>query len=143
VATLPYTLGILVALVLAAIALLHLYWAAGGSWGGAAAVPEVEGRPTFAPSPAGTLCVAVALLLAALIVLGQIAVWGDFLPRFLFRWGTWGVAAVFFLRALGEFRLVGFFKKVRGTRFARWDSALFSPLCLALSLALVVVAQAF
>jgi hypothetical protein len=44
------------------------------------------------------------------------------------------VATVFaaFLRSVGDFRLVGFFKRVRGTRFARYDSLLFSPLSLAL-----------
>jgi hypothetical protein len=40
-----------------------------------------------------------------------------------------------------EFRLVGFFKRVRGTAFARWDTAFFSPLCLALSLGCVLVAR--
>jgi catechol 2,3-dioxygenase-like lactoylglutathione lyase family enzyme len=48
---------------------------------------------------------------------------------------------VFLLRAVGDFRLVGFFKRVRGTPFARWDTRLFSPLCVALGLASLWVAR--
>jgi hypothetical protein len=32
------------------------------------------------------------------------------------------------LRAFGERKLVGFFKRVHGTDFARWDTWCFSPL---------------
>ena len=44
------------------------------------------------------------------------------------------MAAVFALRAVGDFRCVGFFKRVKDTPFAVWDSRLFSPLCGILSL---------
>lgn len=40
----------------------------------------------------------------------------------------------------GRFRFVGFFKTVRGSRFARWDTLLFSPLCLLLGLAVAIIA---
>jgi hypothetical protein len=46
----------------------------------------------------------------------------------------------FLLRAVGEFRLVGLFKRIRGTAFARWDTWLFSPLCLLIALAFFFVA---
>jgi hypothetical protein len=42
--------------------------------------------------------------------------------------------SVFVLRAIGEFRLVGFFKSVRGTPFAHWDTWLYSPLSLLIGL---------
>jgi len=48
----------------------------------------------------------------------------------LFTVLAWVLAALFLIRAVGEFRYVGFFKSVRDTRFATWDSWLFSPLCL-------------
>lgn len=32
-------------------------------------------------------------------------------------------------RAVGDFRLVGFFKKVKGSEFALMDTLLYSPLC--------------
>jgi hypothetical protein len=111
---------------------LHVFWAFGGRWGKNAAIPEVDGRRTLHPSVLTTLAVAVALFAAALVVLGRAA----FLPApcapSLFVWPTRLLGVVFVARAVGEFRLVGFFKRVRGTTFARWDTLLFSPLCLAL-----------
>ena len=64
------------------------------------------------------------------VILGQIHLLGDFIPRWIFRWATLGISVLFFLRAIGEFKLVGFFKQVRDTPFAFWDTWLFSPLCL-------------
>ncbi len=42
---------------------------------------------------------------------------------------------IFLVRAVGDVQLVGPFKRVRGTSFARWDSSHFSPLCLGIFLA--------
>lgn len=130
--------GILLTLIFAALAALHLYWAAGGRWGIKVSIPTIPNagkgnRPAFNPSPLAAVLVAVGLLLAMLTVLGQIGWWGTALPPGIFRWATHGIAALFFLRAIGEFRLVGFFKRVRDTPFARWDTWLFSPLCLAIA----------
>jgi hypothetical protein len=44
------------------------------------------------------------------------------------------------LRAIGDFRLVGVFKRIRGTPFAWWDSRLFVPLCCFIALGTAVVA---
>lgn len=57
-----------------------------------------------------------------------------FLPAFLQRWGVWAVAGLFALRALGDFRYVGFFKKINHTHFAHMDSRYYSPLCVWLAL---------
>jgi hypothetical protein len=56
------------------------------------------------------------------------------------RVGTFGVGAVLAARAVGDFRLVGLFKRVRGTRFARYDSLVYTPLCLALAAGCFAVA---
>jgi hypothetical protein len=80
-------------------------------------------------------------MIAAGIVVGQLGLVSTGLPSWLFEWGTRVLAAVFFLRAIGEFRLVGFFKRVRNTRFARWDTLLFSPLCLFMALVLMLIAS--
>lgn len=44
------------------------------------------------------------------------------------------------VRAVGDFRSVGVFKRVRGTAFARWDSRLYVLLCLAIAAACAVLA---
>ena len=116
------------AAVFAVLALLHFYWALGGASGNNAAIPEVDGVPAFKPSKAATAAVGLVLLATATIVLLQVEV-------------LIGIAAaVLLLRAIGDFRLVGFFKRVRGSRFARLDTQLYSPLCLALGAALAVLA---
>ena len=46
--------------------------------------------------------------------------------------------AVFFLRALGDFKYIGFFKKIRNTSFAKSDTWFFSPLCLLISLLILM-----
>lgn len=133
--------------ILAAIGALHIYWAVGGSSGmgsaGSAVVPEVGGRSAFTPGPAWTLVVAALLEIAAALVALQgklIAI--DGLPSALIRVGALGVAVVLAARGVGDFRLVGLFKRVRGTRFARLDSRVYTPLCFALAAGIVLVAAA-
>jgi hypothetical protein len=132
--------GLLAAAILGAIGALHVYWAAGGKSGGVA-IPERNGVPTFTPSKAGTLGVALLLFTAAALVLGRLGLWGVALPSWMFRVGVWGVLVVFVARAVGDFRLVGLFKRVRNSRFAHWDTILFTPLCLLIALLLLVVAR--
>lgn len=119
--------------VLSILALWHVYWAFGGRVGKAAAIPEFNGAPTIAPSQAGTLAVAMALVVAASLigaVGGLVTVaW----PSDVLVWCARALACLFLLRAIGDFRFLGFFKRVRGTRFAKLDTLVYAPLCLALS----------
>ncbi len=116
------------AAVFACLGLLHFYWALRGVPGNSAAIPEINGVPAFKPSKAATAAVGVVLLGTATIVLMDVKVL------------LAGAAAVLILRAIGDFRLVGFFKRVRDSRFARLDTLLYSPLCLALGAALALLA---
>jgi hypothetical protein len=61
------------------------------------------------------------------------------IPMRVLCWLMWVLAFVVVARAVGDFRLVGFFKRVTGTRFARLDSAVFSPLCAAIAVGIFVV----
>jgi hypothetical protein len=119
--------------VLAFLAGLHIYWALGGRWGWGVAIPQVDGRPAFTPSRAATVLVAFGLTVAVAVPLVR----AGWFPLPVSPWLSQSAAAllslVFLLRAVGDFRLVGFFKRVRGTAFAVWDTRLFSPLCLLLA----------
>jgi Protein of unknown function (DUF3995) len=97
-------------------------------------VPEVGGRPAFTPGRTSTLVIAALLEIAASLVAlqGKLFAIGG-LPPALIRMGALGVALVLAARGVGDFRLVGLFKRVRGTRFARLDSRVYVPLCLALA----------
>jgi hypothetical protein len=125
---------------LAAAAALHAYWAAGGRAGLGAAVPERNGRPAFAPGRLATAAVAVALLAAAVLPAIRLHGAPAALPGSLLAVACWVLALLFTVRAIGDFHYVGFFKRVRGSRFADLDSAAYSPICLLLGLALADVA---
>lgn len=123
------------AIVLAGLSALHVFWGLRGSDVSSAFIPEADGEPLFRPRPMDCFAVAIALAVACFLVLAARGLVPSPLPAAWTRIGAAGVGAAFLLRAVGEFRYVGFFKRVRGTTFARWDTALFSPLCLALGLA--------
>ena len=111
---------------------VHVYWLIGDFSGLEGVVPSRDGKALFQPGKISTLAVAVALFLAAVIALwrGSSSPIG---PAWAPRIGIWVVAAVFAVRAIGDFRYVGLFKRVRDTRFARNDSLFFSPLCLVIA----------
>lgn len=127
-------------LILASLGLLHVYWGVAGVRGDSVVVPEVDCRPLFQPGRTACFVVAAALGVAAVLVLWRGGLVHLSLPAQASTAGSAAVGAAFLLRAIGDFRLVGFTKKVRGTRFAAWDTRLFSPLCLFLGACSLLVA---
>jgi hypothetical protein len=110
--------SLFLAVVLGALAGLQVFWAFGGPWGKAVAVPEREGAPLFRPSRAATLLVAAGLIVAAACALvrgGAVAAPGAGLVA---QVGCWVLAVLFEARAVGEGKYVGFLKRVRNTAFA-------------------------
>ena len=128
--------------IFAALAALHVFWAAGGRAGGGVAIPRTAGRALFAPSPLATLAVAGALVAAALVTAAAAGWFGASRSRRAGRVLTTVLAGVFLLRAVGDFRYVGFFKSLGEDPFRSWDTWLFSPLCLAIALAAAIVVTA-
>jgi len=128
------------ALILLAIGALHIGWAGGLRWGMRAAIPEVKGAPAFRPPAWLTVAVALALFTASALVAAQSGWLTLPLPAEWIRWLTLSGAAVFALRALGDFRTAGLTRRWSSSTFARWDALLFTPLCAALSTALLMVA---
>lgn len=124
-------LATLVAALFAVLSFVHVYWALGGrAWLGKV-VPSRDGRPVFVPGRVATGFVAGVLAVFALfaVVLG----FGEpdsLVVRIHFRAAGLVVGVLLVLRAVGEFRYLGFFKQIREGDFARLDSWLYSPLCL-------------
>jgi hypothetical protein len=133
-------IGLGAAMVMFGLALLHLYWAAGGSWGSAVAVPSGGGQSLFQPGPVATLIVAALLFAAGLVLLGRKGMWGQSLPQWFYAAGAWTIAIVFAARMIGDFRWFGLFKRITDTPFAWWDSRLYVPLCAMLAVAAALVA---
>jgi hypothetical protein len=95
----------------------------------------------FVPSTRATVTVGVVLLVFA----GLVAATGRLVdvgasPRVL-SWLSLALALGLLARAIGEFRYVGFFKRVRDSRFAHLDTWVYSPLCLALAAGVAQVAM--
>ncbi len=121
------------------LSLWHVYWLLGGPVGQDAAIPEVDGKPVFQPSATATFVVAIALTLCALLIAATAGLISLPLPNTLLTWLTRALALVLLLRAIGDFRLMGFFKRIRNTRFARLDTLVYSPLCLLLAIGSSIV----
>jgi hypothetical protein len=132
-------LGVAAAVVLGALAGIHFFWASGGRWGASVVIPERDGKAAFTPTPMATSVVGALLLGAAGVALTAAGVRVLPLPLEVVRAGTGLLSAAFFLRAVGDFRYVGLFKRHRGSRFAQMDNRLYMPLCIGLAAALAAV----
>jgi hypothetical protein len=117
---------------------IHIYWALGGKWGASVAIPSIEGnKKVFEPGPFATLIVAFGLFFFAAIVYFnafETGIMSNWVLNIILTKGLWLIMIVFLLRAIGEFKYVGFFKKVKDTSFGKADAQLFTPLCLGISL---------
>ena len=130
-------LALMLMSVFIALSLLHFYWLFGGRIGLEAALPEVEGKAVFIPSAAATLSVAILLGLCALLIGMRAELLAPLLQNSVSLWLTRALAVVLLLRAIGDFRYVGFFKRIRNGRFATMDTLIYAPLCLFLALGIV------
>ncbi|WP_280151377.1 DUF3995 domain-containing protein [Piscinibacter sp. XHJ-5] len=134
-------LAIAVCGVFLVLALWHFRMAASVSaTGESGAVPSIDGKPLFVPSKTATVGVGVALLSFAVLVAATAGLLPLAVPRALLVWLSYGLALGLLMRAIGEFKYVGLFKRVRGSRFARLDTLLYSPLCLLLAIGVALVA---
>lgn len=105
-------------------AIVHFYWALGGTRGLDRASPTSDGgKPLRRPGPVITAVVGIALLIFAGLIGAVASGTGGPLP-WLVGLGT----GVLIVRAVGDGRYVGFSKSVRTTAFAAADDRFFTPL---------------
>lgn len=120
---------------------IHIYWALGGQRWVEKAIPTTqEGRELFQPSAFATWLVAIGLLGVAALVYGMY--FSNSLSPAIKGYLTylvWAVSAAFILRAIGDFKWVGLFKKVKNTEFAINDSRYYSPLILFIGVVLLIM----
>lgn len=138
----PSLVASLLAAIFAALAALHFVWALRGGAGLEGFVPTDEGRAVLTPGPLASVLVGGALAAAGLVAACRAELFCVGLPSWMARGGIWVVALLFAARAIGDFRYAGFFKRVRGTRFAQRDTWLFSPLCVLIAVLAAVVGLA-
>jgi len=128
-------------LIFLSLAILHIYWASGGKWGREVAIPENKnGKKIFQPGVVSTLLVAAGLLFFALLTAANSGTFEDLVDTKVARSGTWAIGIIFLLRSVGDFKFFGFAKRIRHTKFAWYDTHIFSPLALAIALISFLIA---
>ena len=134
-------LASVVSFVFVLLAVWHFRMALLPARGASGAVPSVSGKPLFVPSAGATVAVGVVLLLFACLVAATAGLVELGISGRVLSWLCYALALGLLARAIGEFKYVGFFKRVRGSRFAKLDTRLYSPLCLMLAVSVTVIAQ--
>ncbi|MFH6604286.1 DUF3995 domain-containing protein [Maribacter algicola] len=123
-------LSIVLFTIFTALGLIHFYWLFGGKWGFKKVIPTKENHKSTLSIPKfATLIVALVLLLFGMIYLPKSGLMDLQLPNLVTKYGYWIIPSIFILRAIGDFKYVGFFKKIKSTEFAIADSKWFTPLC--------------
>lgn len=134
-------LSVILFLIFIVLALIHFNWVIGGTWGLDQALPTDEkGEKLFTPGRFDSAIVGIGLMVFGLFYLHQTDFLNIDIPFWIKKYGAWIIPAIFLLRALGDFKYVGLFKKIKDTEFAKADTKFFSPLCLSLGIIGILIA---
>ncbi len=132
--------GILLFIVFLFLSGIHIYWGFGGRWGRDTAVPSNEKNEiVLKPKAIDCFIVGLALLGFGLFVLVKVELLNMLLPLWMTDYLLWIISLIFVLRATGDFKYVGFFKKIKNTDFGVLDTKYFSPLCLLIGILGVII----
>lgn len=125
------------------IAAIHFYWAFGGRKWSELALPTRSDSPEiplFKPRIIETLIVTIGFLVFAWIIGMKVQlvppVW---LTQTYVTYAVFGITLIFLVRAVGEFRYVGFFKRIKNTPFGQMDTLYYSPLCLFITIITLII----
>ena len=107
----------------------HFYWAFGGTLGLDRAIPTKDGKALLNPGKILTIIVGFIILSFA---------WVAYVLNFKdlsvisyseqIVYAGWFLSGVFTIRSIGNFNMVGLFKKIKSTKFAEFDTKYFIPL---------------
>ena len=120
---------ILAVILLVLISVLHVYWVFGGKFGLEAAIPETWKKDFYTlenkfKDQMATMAVAIGLSGFALLL------WYTNTDSPLWMIVTTRViGSIFILRMIGDFNILGLFKKKSDTPFAKYDTRYFIPIC--------------
>lgn len=133
-------LGVFVASLMLLLSVIHFYWALiPKSLPSKKVIPYIAGKPALHPKRITTCVVAFFLAFIAIFALELAFPFINF-PSWLLKLGGTTLALVFLIRALGDFHLVGFFKSIKDSEFAFYDTRFYSPLCVMLGMLFLILA---
>ncbi|SNT04081.1 Protein of unknown function [Ekhidna lutea] len=114
---------------------IHISWALGSEWSFRSVIPTNENdEPVLNPTRKDSALVGIGLLFFAVFYLIKIDLLILEIPSWAINIASWMIPSIFLFRAIGDFRYVGFFKKITKTPFAKKDALVYSPLCLGLAI---------
>ena len=126
--------------ILTLLAAMHFYWAFGGKRFFEGSLPTYPtGQFVFRPKFLSAVFMAIMLSGFALITIGNLHTFKSIYDDKNLKYGPYGIGVIFLLRAVGDFKFIGFGKKVKGTRFAANDTRFYSPLSLIIGLISLVI----
>jgi len=133
-------LSVLLGLIFFILGGIHFNWVFGGEFGFAEALPTKEnGERILNPRKFDSAIVGIGLSAFGFFYLLGPGIVDFDLPEWLVKYAGWIIPSIFILRAIGNFKYVGFFKKIKSTSFGKWDTKLFSPLCLIIAILAIII----
>lgn len=128
-------LSLILALVFLLFGGIHFYWVCGGKWSLEKVIPTKTNDLNTKPIPKfATIIVGLVFLFFSLIYVIKSGLISIQIPKWITSYSYYGIPTLFLLRAIGDFKYVGFFKSITTTTFATWDKKLFAPLCLLIAI---------
>ncbi len=136
-------LSIILSLILLTLSLIHFNWVIGGTYGFDISLPtKISGERILNPKKIDSAIVALGLLSFSLFYFFNSQLISYSLPEWITTYASWIIPIIFIIRAIGDFKYVGFFKSVKSTKFGKVDTRFFSPLCLSIGLMGIFIAVA-
>jgi glucan phosphoethanolaminetransferase (alkaline phosphatase superfamily) len=132
-------LSIILVIVYAVIALIHFYWLFGEKWLDKALPTDENGKRVLNPRKFETIIVTLGLLLFAFYYLLKIELFEVEVPKLITKYSGWIISTIFIIRAIGDFKYVGFFKKIKNTKFAEFDTKYFTFISLIIGLIGIII----
>ena len=133
-------LSIILMLILIALGVIHFNWVFGGKFGFRESLPTKEnGERVLNPRKIDSAIVGTGLTAFSVIYALKSGLIDYNIPEWIMIYGSWIIPILFLLRAIGEFKYLGFFKSVRKTNFGKLDTFFFSPLCLLIGILGIII----
>ena len=133
-------LSILLSIILFGLGVIHFNWAIGGKLGFSVTLPTKEnGERILNPKKIDSAIVAIGLTAFGVFYVFKSGLIESNLPEWIMKFGSWIIPILFLLRAIGEFKYIGFFKSVNGTVFSKLDTKFFSPLSLLIGIFGIII----